>query len=98
MSTEVTDDEIEKELLELLRKGLELNKHGLFTIKQFCKLCKYNQKTLNISDEDDQRRVLTGFYDLFLKGYLSWGHNFEKPKPPLFHITHRGKDMLKRDI
>ena len=95
MSTEVTDEEIEKAFLEVLRESLELNPRGLFTIKE---LCKYSPKTLNISDEDEQRRVLTGIYDLFLKGYLAWEYDFEETNPPFCHITHRGKEMLKRDI
>ncbi len=95
MSTEVTDEEIEEVLLEVLRQSPELNPRGIFTIQQ---LCKYSPETLNNSNEYEQRRVLTVIYNLFLKGYLAWGHDFKDPIPPFCHITHRGKEMLKRDI
>ena len=94
MSTEVTDEEIEKVLLEKLRDDLVHNP-GLFTIKE---LCSCYPSTLNNYGKDEQRRVLTGIYDLFRNGYLAWGHDLEEPNPPLCHITHWGKEKLNKEI
>ena len=96
MSTEVTDEEIEKVLLEVLRKICESNPLGPQTINELCEEYKYSRKHLTISEDDEQRRVLSVIYGLFRNGHLAWGYNFEKPTAPHCHITDRGKEMLKR--
>ena len=94
MSTEVTDEEIEKALLDVLRKFLELNHRGCLSFKELSISFPRNRK----GNGEEQRRVLTGIHDLFLKGYLAWGHDFKNPTPPAIHITRRGIEMLERDI
>ena len=44
---------------------------------------------------EEERALLTLFYDLFRNGHLAWGHNLSNVEPPFCHLTDRGRQTLK---
>ena len=46
--------------------------------------------------KEEQRALLTVWYDLFLEGIMSWGADIDNPNPPFCHLTERGRRALAR--
>jgi len=46
-------------------------------------------------DDQNEQLLLAVFYDLFRSGHLSWGLNLSNPNPPFFHVTERGRAILR---
>ena len=41
-------------------------------------------------DRKLQEQILTCWHDFFRQGELSWGHDFDNPNAPWFHVAKRG--------
>ena len=89
---------IEKFLLKELNNDSNFNKVGSGYIAVFVKKIKgrsFKEFDRSNGDTDLEQRFLEVLYDLFQKGYLSWGCGFGEPEPPWFHITRKGNRKLK---
>lgn len=88
----MTGSQIRKALLESVNELADAG-GGRQTIAVFTKI----KEKLNIphNDIDIQQALLTMWGDLFRNGYLCWGQNLDNPNPPFFHITEKGRKILR---
>lgn len=80
---------------EQLRDGVleiarELARRGPGWAQQSTVLSEVRRR-LNIGPQDIifQQKVLTCWHDLFVRGELSWGYDFDNPDAPFFHVSER---------
>jgi hypothetical protein len=90
--TNFNGNEIKRLLLEIIGE-LKDARSGLQTGTVLQKI----EQRISIphNDEETQQAVLTIWQDLFRSGYIAWGFNLGNPNPPFFHITEKGRRILR---
>lgn len=83
-------EDIDRALLEFIRDNVrsEGTLASGHVIDQVC-------RQLNIRGPRQQQVVITAFYNLFLRGIVSFGRAANQPEPAWIHLTEHGRNTLE---